>query len=289
MNRIPSARRPVSAIATASLLGLAGTLAAAPSFEFTRLVAHWAEYGDPDYLAFIEDAEPEVAQVGFYGAHFWSLVHTPQFGGYPAHFPVRGVEQCRGWFRNLNGELRKRGARVVGHFNIEFLIGDPDGPDGPRGFFKWYRDGWDENLLGPKPAADPVDFLETTADGSPIVNRSYAIGGMNEYWACLRNPAWQKVLKAWVRHGISLGVDGFMVNYFYRHECHCTHCRSSFRRYLSDRFQAGELQRRFGIADLETHRFDKIVSWHPPEESSPLFLEMLRFSQVSNKEVFDRV
>ena len=34
--------------------------------EFTRLVAHWAEYGRPDYLSFVEDAQVEVAQVGFY-------------------------------------------------------------------------------------------------------------------------------------------------------------------------------------------------------------------------------
>ena len=42
---------------------------------------------------------------------------------------------------------------------------------------------------------------------------------MNEYWACLRNPAWQSVLKAWVRQGVRRGLDGFIVNYFYRHNC----------------------------------------------------------------------
>jgi hypothetical protein len=44
--------------------------------EFTRLTAHWAEYADPGYLSFIEEARPDVAQVGFYGAHFWGLAHT---------------------------------------------------------------------------------------------------------------------------------------------------------------------------------------------------------------------
>ncbi|MCH7729323.1 MAG: hypothetical protein IH991_23025, partial [Planctomycetes bacterium] len=52
--------------------------------EFTRMVAHWANYADPGYLSFIEDAQPELVQLGFYGAHFWSLAHTPQFRGYPA-------------------------------------------------------------------------------------------------------------------------------------------------------------------------------------------------------------
>lgn len=258
-------------------------------FEFTRMIAHWDQYGDPDYLEFIDEAQPEVAQVGFYGAHFWSLVHTPQFGGYPAHFPVRGLKECSEWFRKLNGELRKRKVRAVGHFNIEFLVGDPAGPEGPTGFFKWYREHWDEKVLGPKPVEDPIDFLEKKADGSPIVHRSYAIGGMNEHWACLRNPNWQKVLKAWVKHGIALGLDGYVINYFYRHECHCDHCQKSFRSYLTDHHTPAELKEKFSIENLATHKFDAIVSWHDPKETTPLKLEMLRFSQVSNKEVFDKV
>ncbi|HEU0048687.1 MAG TPA: hypothetical protein VFQ43_13915, partial [Nitrososphaera sp.] len=58
--------------------------------EFTRMVAHWAGYADPGYLPFIDDAKPEIAQVGFYGAHFWSLADTTSYGGYPANLPVRG-------------------------------------------------------------------------------------------------------------------------------------------------------------------------------------------------------
>ena len=46
---------------------------------------------------------------------------------------------------------------------------------------------------------------------------------------------------------------------------------------------------RFQIADLAGHKFDEIVFWHSPEESSPLRREMLRWSQISNKQVFDEV
>jgi hypothetical protein len=266
----------------------AGRAQSAP-FELTRLVAHWDAYGSPDYLKFIEEAQPEVAQVGFYGAHFWSLAHTPQFGGYPANFPVRGLKELGDWFEDLNRKLHERGVKVVGHFNVEFLIGDPDGPEGPRGFFKFYRDLWDESTLGQRPVSDPLELLEKNADGSPITNRTYAIGGMSEYWACLRNPSWQKVLKAWVRQGLRRGLDGFMINYFYRHNCLCEHCRAGFRRYLTERFSKEELSAKFAIADLETHRFSEIVSWHPAAETTPLRLEMLRFSQISNKQVFDEV
>ena len=100
-----------------------------PRVEFTRLVAHFAEYDDPRYLPFIEDAQPEIAQVGWYGAHFYSLAHSPHGKGYPAHFPVQGLPECGKWFEDLNHELHQRKVKVVGHFNVEFLVGDPDSPE----------------------------------------------------------------------------------------------------------------------------------------------------------------
>jgi hypothetical protein len=49
------------------------------------------------------------------------------------------------------------------------------------------------------------------------------------------------------------------------------------------------LNDRLGIANLEAHCFDELVCWHKPKETTPLRLEMLRWSQISNKEVFDEV
>ena len=261
----------------------------ANAFEFTRLVAHWADYSDPGYLSFVEDAKPEVVQVGFYGAHFWSLANTRFGGGYPAHLPVRGHAECAQWFKQLNTELHKRGTKVVGHMNVKFLVGDPDSAEGPRGFFKFYRDQWDEKLLGPKPVSDAIDLLEKDRSGNPISNKNYSIGGMREYWACLNNPGWREVLKAWVRFGLAQGVDGFISNYFYRHDCHCQHCVAAWREYLRERFTAEQLRERFSIVDLNTYEFSEIVAWHEPKESTPLRREMLRFSQIANKKAFDEV
>jgi hypothetical protein len=262
---------------------------AAQPLEFTRLIAHWSGYADPGYLPFVDDVKPEVAQVGFYGAHFWSLADTASYGGYPANLPVRGHRECGEWFARLNTELHRRGVKVVGHLNVKFLVGDPDSPEGPRGFFRFYRDQWDEKLLGPKPAVDAIDLLEKDKTGKPISNNTYSIGGMREYWACLNNPHWRQVLKAWVRCGIARGVDGFISNYFYRHDCHCEHCVTGFRQYLRERFTVRELKQRFAITNLATHRFDEIVAWHDPAQSTPLRREMLRFSQIGNKKAFDEV
>jgi hypothetical protein len=265
------------------------SLTTSQRFEFTRLIAHWSGYAHSNYLPFVDEAKPEVAQVGFYGAHFWSLADTPYGSGYPAHLPVPGHRECGDWFERLNAELHRRGVKVVGHMNVKFLVGDPDGADGPRGFFKFYRDQWDEKLLGPKPVADPLDLLEKDKTGKPISNTTYSIGGMREYWACLNNPHWRTVLKAWVRCGIARGADGFISNYFYRHDCHCEHCVTGFRQYLRERFSAAELQQRFAITNLAAHPFDEIVAWHDPSKSTPLRREMLRFSQIANKKAFDEV
>ena len=286
----PLLRSTVWAVGASISCLLAGSLAhAAERFEFTRMVAHWSDYADPGYLSFIEEARPEIVQVGFYGAHFWSLADTPFGAGYPAHLPARGHRACAEWFRRLNAELHRRGAKVIGHMNVKFLVGDPDSPEGPRGFFRFYRTQWDEALLGPKPVSDPEQLLERNKSGEPIANQDYNIGGMREYWACLNNPHWRQVLKSWVRFGIAQGVDGFVANYFYRHDCHCSHCVAGFRQYLQGRFTTAELKQRFGISDLDTHEFEEIVGWHDPARSTPLRREMLRFSQLANKRAFDEV
>ncbi len=151
---------------------------AAERLEFTRLIAHWSGYADPGYLAFVDDLKPEIAQVGFYGAHFWSLADTPFGSGYPAHLPVRGHRECGDWFARLNTELHRRGVKVVGHMNVKFLVGDPDSPDGPRSFFRFYRNQWDEKMLGVKPVADPIDLLEKDKTGKPISHKTYSTGDM---------------------------------------------------------------------------------------------------------------
>ena len=257
--------------------------------EFTTMIAHWANYDKPEYLDFVREARPELAQIGFYGAHYWSLGSTKHGQGYPGHFPKIGLKENRDWFKQRNHDLKKLGVTVIGHFNIEFLVGDPTHKDGPRGFFKFYHDLWDEKVLGPKPVKDPLDLLEKNADGTPRTNNTYSIGGMKEYWACLNNPHWRKVLKAWVRHGIRAGVDGFMINYFYRHNCLCEHCQREFREYLDGRFTAAELMSQFQINQLATHKFKEIGAWHDPKKSTPFKREQLRFSQIATKECFDEV
>lgn len=255
--------------------------------EFTRLLDHLVGYDNPGYLDFIAEAKPEVVQVGWYGAHLYGP--SPYEGWDHEKLSREWVRERSQYFTKLNRELHQRGVKVVGHFNMEFLIGDPDGPDGPRGFFKYFRDLWDEEDLGPRPADNLMELLERDADGKPLVENQYAIAGMKEYWACLNNPKWRAVLKAWVKAGIRRGADGFVANYFYRHNCLCPHCVQGFKDHLKARYSAEQMSERFGIKDLAGHKFSEIVAWHDPKQSTPLRREMLRFSQIGTKRAFDEV
>ena len=98
---LPRTCGPLLAVSLLAFAAAASSAADPPRFQFTRLVAHWDQYADPGYLKFVEDARPDVAQVGFYGGHFWSLGHTPQYNGYPAHFPVRGLNELGAWFEDF--------------------------------------------------------------------------------------------------------------------------------------------------------------------------------------------
>ncbi len=112
---------------------------------------------------------------------------------------------------------------------------------------------------------------------------------MKEYWGCLNNPHWRTVLKAWAKVGIDRGVDGYVGNYYYRHNCLCEHCQAGFRKHLTTNFTPAETEKQFAIKDVATHKFTEIVGWHNPKESTPLRREMLKFSQIACKQAFDEV
>lgn len=263
----------------------AGARAAEP-FWFNTLIANWTDYGTPEYLDFVGEARPQVAQVGFYGVTFYSVAHTKFGKGYPAHFPVEGTKECGEFFRKLNQEIHARGSKVVGHFNTTFILGDPEKR---AGFFDWYHNGWDTNALGPKPVADPTAMLQVNAEGKLITTSSYKIGGWPEYHGCLNNPLWRACLKAMMTDAIARGVDGLIANYYYRRDCMCPHCVGGFRAWLGTNYTAGQLQEQFAIADLKGHSFKEIPSWHNPKETSPYKLAALKWTQTALKAAFDDV
>jgi len=269
--------------------------------EFNRMLTHWAHehgekgsYVDPEYLPFIDEVQPQLVQVGFYGCDFWSFAHVPE----AVRGPIQGVlpgdgnrKACEQWFENLNNELHKRGIIVVGHFDVEYHVtGLIDGPQGPReGFFQFYNELWDEKEFGPKPVKDPLEMLQRKSDGTPFVVELKGYSPWPLYHGCMINPHWRTVLKVFVKHGIERGVDGFVINYFYREGCMCPWCVRGFKDYLRRRYRPAELRRNFGIEDLEKHKFVEIIGRYQPDRMTPLRFEQLRFTCIAMKNAYDDV
>ena len=237
----------------------------------------------PSRLPRLRARPNDVAQTATTGLTSGPGTFTPQYKVL-AHFRW-GLEWQ--WFAERNRQLHERGVKVVGHMNVKFLVGDPDGPEGPRGFFHFYKHLWDEQKLGPRPVDDPLQLLERNAQGEPIVNNSYSIGGMKEYWACLNNPAWRQVLKAWTRNAVDQQVDGLMINYFTATTA-IANTASTASRTTRVATYARANQSPIGIDDLQQHVFPEIVGWHDPARPRRYGSDA-RWSQIANKEAFDEV
>jgi hypothetical protein len=262
--------------------------------EFSRMLVHWSKYIDPGYLAFVDEAQPEVVQAGFYGVDFWALAHVPKAVKGPTaatHYADGDLKASGQYLENLNRELHKRGIKVIGHIDTTYHVtGLIDGPKGPReGFFHFYNELWDEKELGPKPVRDPLELIQRKADGSPYSIKLDGFSPWPIYHGCLNNPDWRKVMKAFVKRGIERGVDGFVINYFYTNGCMCRHCVRGFKDQLRERYPAAELRKQFGIEDLEKHQFSEINGWYKANEMTPLRLEGQRFSDISRKKAFDDI
>ena len=225
---------------------------------------------------------------------FWALAHVPKAvkGVNAATHAVDGDLKASGAFlENLNRELHKRGIKVVGHIDTTYHVtGLIDGPQGPgEGFFRFYKDLWDEKELGPKPVSDPPELLQRNADGSPLAIKLAGFSPWPIYHGCLNNPNWRKVLKAFVKRGIERGVDGYMIDYFYTNGCMCQYCVRGFKDHLRRRYLPAQPREKFGIENLDAHKFAEINGWYKPNEMTPLRLEGQRFSDMSRKKAFDEI
>ena len=78
-----------------------------PSIWFNTLVANWPDYAKPEFLQFLHDAKPEVAQVGFYRLSYYSFVPNAMIKGYMTSMPVEGFAETQQWLRDYNNKLHQ--------------------------------------------------------------------------------------------------------------------------------------------------------------------------------------
>ncbi|HZT31340.1 MAG TPA: hypothetical protein VFA33_15730 [Bryobacteraceae bacterium] len=259
-----------------------------------RALIHWRGYDDPGYLDWAGEAKVQLMQVGFFGPILYCMANSP--GRENWHYiPREGYPANYDYYRDFIRRAHAKGIKVNGHFSMSYLFGDA-AAGRERGWFDFIKHRWDESVLGPRPSADPFDYLQRYGDGRPIMMttsedaRLKGLHDLNKYWGCPNNPNWQAALKAMVKTAIGLGLDGITGLYSYRLDCACPYCRKAFREYLKARFSPRQIRERFGIENLEAYAPMSI----PPAKTGTPQNEALRaeaqiFSQRSQKELVNEV
>ena len=85
---------------------------------FNRYVALLAMAGDPAFVSFLEEARPQVVQMGFDGPQLFALGDTELGSGYPMNLPARGVHEVLDWQKQFNQRIHDIGGKVIGHFSM---------------------------------------------------------------------------------------------------------------------------------------------------------------------------
>ena len=258
---------------------------------FNRYVALLAMAGDPAFTSFLEEARPQVVQMGFYGPQLYAFGDTELGSGYPMSLPVRGVHEVLDWQKQFNQQIHDIGGKVIGHFSMTIAWGDPEKN---TGFFESYNgDSWHTELLGPKPVDRIDDLVHKQPDGQMIVGDRY---GFPWVAGCSNNPNWRKLHRKMVEVAIiRCDVDGFVSLYNYNHGCACDYCNQDFRAYLLDRYSPKKINSKFDIDNLDSFRLDgtlgKSPGWIDPDNPHPvgLQIEAMRFSQSAWKQHYDEI
>ena len=285
---------PVSCLLAGIVLAADGRILEKRDPGIQRALIHWRGYDDPGYLNWAGEAKVQLMQVGFFGPILYCMANSPGRENWH-HIPREGYQANYDYYRDFIRRAHAESIKVNGHFSMSYLFGDPT-PGRERGWFDFVRNRWDEAVLGPRPSADPFDYIQRYGDGRPIMMttkedaRLKGLHDLNKYWGCPNNPHWQAALKAMVKTAIGLGLDGITGLYSYRLDCACPYCRKAFRQYLRTRFRPRQIRERFGIEDLDTYAPMSI----PPSKTGTPQNEALRaeaqiFSQRSQKGLVNEV
>lgn len=255
--------------------------------RLSRIIEHWTLPRAAQVLDHVRRGRIELVQVGNFGADFYSLAGDESVPASWSGMPLGSVKASLDLAAEVIPRIQEAGARVTGQLSTTMHFGNHEEGIGLFGE-NWSR-MWTEDLLGPPPCASAEDVTQRDADGSlrwrTIPGRPY-----RTYRGCMSNPGWLAILKAMVRKGIALGLDGFNATHHYESLCHCRHCCDYGRRYLGARLTEEEVQAIFGCADLEevpdvfTARPDG-----PPELAARLELLLAQGSALKRKESFDEV
>ena len=193
----------------------------------------------------IDALGPQIVQIPELGPLFYSGPYPPPQEGH--HYSKEEIREHLEAWRGCIQQIHERGAKAVGVFSFCYHFGDLNRR---LGWFDFWDNLWDEELLGPQPDVDPTTLFQRSQNGQPIeLNKEGMMPG-KVYYGCPNNPAWRQTLKAMLKVAIDLGIDGFNVGFNFRNICRCPFCREELKQYFG-KYPPQTLREKFGIADLE--------------------------------------
>ena len=253
--------------------------------RISRIIEHWTLPTADQVLDHVRRAQIQLVQVGNFGADFYSLAEDADLPPSWAGMPLRGIRANLDLAVEVIPQIREAGASVVGQLSTAMIFGNHE--EGLGLFGETWSGMWVEDLLGTAPCAEVAAIVQRNPDGSlkwrTIEGRPY-----RTYRGCMCNPHWLEVIKAMVRKGIGVGLDGFNATHHYESFCHCLHCCEYARGYLHTRFGEETLQRLFGRADLAGVKDPFSANADCPEDlRTRLELALAQGAALRRKEFFD--
>ena len=78
---------------------------------------------------------------------------------------VTTVREYLAWWKKVIDEAHRLGAKVQATFSMSLFY---DTASRDRGWFRYYNNFWEADILGPKPVSDPSDLLQRDEAGQPL-------------------------------------------------------------------------------------------------------------------------
>ncbi len=153
------------------------------------------------------------------------------------------TKQRRAGLTDMVRRLHDGGVTMVMPYICAMTIGGD--PDKRTGFWEFY-DHWGEYAgefrLGPRPADDPITWLQVEPDGKPhffyrLTDGKYPPYEPNiRYAVCMNNPHWRYWSEQVTRLCAEVGYDGVFVDNAGSQHCYCRYCQVAFQEWLKARY-----------------------------------------------------
>jgi len=233
-------------------------------FWFNRLIEYWTLPTADQVVDHVRRGKVQVVQMGNFGPDFYGLAGDPGVERSWAGMPVVGIEENLQLAADVIPQVQAAGARVVGQLSSTLHYGDHE--TGLGLFGKVWDQMWTPTILGDRPADSVSATIALEASGEParraIEGRPYF-----SYRGCISNPLWLQALKAMVRKGIDLGLDGFNTTHNYEGFCGCGYCADVIRAHMRPVFSGAQLN------SLFDGDFDGAVDARKPAANAPKELQ----------------